>query len=599
MSKPVDYSKWNTFAQEGYDDAATSSDAKAWSQMDTGERGRVAERAALEEKRMEVNRKQHEAYLKCIDDNVEDEDTSWMHDVDANSYEDFTIKRAWRVVKPKGADFFKRGELHQAEQQWLGCLELVQKVGISWPTAATLYVQLKCNLAQLYIKQNRWAEARQLATAALAVDPDNEKALYRRAVARRHFSEWVEARRDLETLLRASPNNAEAWRLLAEVRETLQQGKVSLQGAGLKCSNAVQDLTQDGTLRKISICVPGQRCPDDIRWMWPWGHDEWLGSSIEKAVLRLHVVVKSVGGEELFTTRGQMHLPETPQEQNYMRNVMKEVAYLDDVAGKKPRTPGDFYEKETSRHPMCWRYGDPTVYSGFELASRSMMLGEKAMFEIDQPLLEPSVSAFYGSDGGVARTAGLPDLKHHVEERKLHLLAEELPEWELDLASKTQRTVRVEMELLSIQLYRDISPARTGEYLLHVVSAGRKEARQLRPGLTAVGDFCIASALSGKSIYHVERAVWILGNEGGQSEKHSDCDGTVWIPKCVGKAIQDAGPNLCEGAYIEVRLQAGPAPWQLNPEKARTYDWKRATDHRPPVAMSIFIHELRSSAFRS
>merc|ERR1740121_3011621 len=106
-----------------------------------------------------------------------------------------------------------------------------------------------------------------------------------------------------------------------------------------------------------------------------------------------------------------MMLPSSPEERDRIRLRMQQVAELDQKAGKAHRLPKDFYGREELQ-PMRWRYCDPSVYSGFDLAARSMQLGEVALFEIDQPLLEPSVAEFYKQDGGAARVAGLPQLKH-------------------------------------------------------------------------------------------------------------------------------------------------------------------------------------------
>lgn len=80
------------------------------------------------------------------------------------------MKRVSRVIKARGAKLFQAGDLHCAERQWSGALLLLLKVGLGWPAASELYVQLKCNLAMLYIKSERWAEARQATSAALEVD---------------------------------------------------------------------------------------------------------------------------------------------------------------------------------------------------------------------------------------------------------------------------------------------------------------------------------------------------------------------------------------------------------------------------------------------
>lgn len=584
---PVDYSKWQAMLAEAYQEDKKDGIApeKDWSEMTPEERAEASRRAEEEEAKLAANRKAHAEYMRRISQDVQEAGETWMQDVDLDSYEDFTIKRTWRVVKNRGAEFFRQGQLALAEQQWLGGLLLVQKVGLRWPTADELYVQLKCNLAQLYIRQQRWVDAKHVAAAALEVEPDCEKALYRRALVHIRLADWAEARQDLEHLLAAHPDNAEAARKVVEVKQALREKSEQMKGLGVKLSSAAVDMTSDGTLRKLCVLCPGEDTPSDPRWAWPWGREEWLGPSREKAVLTLQVVVRSVGGEELFTTRQRVRLPETPEERDNMRLMMQEVAELDDRAGKKARSPSEFYEREQMR-PMRWRYGDPMVYAGLDLAARSMKLGEKALFEIDQPLLEPSVSEFYKQDGGIAQVAGLPRFKHHVEDRKLNLLAEELPEWELDLDSKVQRTVRAELELLDINLFRDLSPGRTGEYLVHVRSAGNNKKRMLRPHLKVVGNFVITGALSATALYSVENAVWVLGEEGRESYVDRPGQRTVWIPQCIGQVMHDASwVALHEGARLDARLQSGPSPMELNPVMARDLFWKRAWNHRPPVAI--------------
>lgn len=600
---PLDYSKWQRLLEQAKDDEDDEdrgeADEREWAELAeqrAREEGLLQLRAQLQEQQASVNLREREEYLKTVvarDVAVADE--SWMFDVDLDSYEDFTIKRTWRVVKVRGSEHFKAGKHQQAEQQWLGGVQLVEKVGTSWPTASELVVQLRCNLAQLYIKQSRWAEANKMASAALEVEPGCEKALYRRGLIRIHYKDWAEARRDLEKLVGLYPENAEAAQKLDEVKEALRREGAKrdrLKGVGMQLSNAIEELTPDGTLRKICVMAPGEERPEDLHWVWPWGREEWLGPSREKAVITAHVVVRSVGGEELFSTRTRLVLPESPQERDELRYQMQQVAELDDRAGKVARTPTDFYDRE-ALHPMRWRYGDPAVYSGFDLAARSMRLGERAVFEIDQPLLEPSVCEFYKKDGGAARVAGLPSFKHHIEERKLSLLAEELPEWELDLESKTQRTVRVELELLSLELCRDMSTSKNGEYLLRIAQSCSKGGRRLHKGQKVVGDFVIAGALSGKALYHVQQAVWVIGSEGQESFVDRPGQRPAWIPKCIGQMFRDANwALLCEGARLEARLQDGPAPMELNPALARDLNWKRAFGHRPPVAISVDFFQI-------
>jgi tetratricopeptide (TPR) repeat protein len=73
-------------------------------------------------------------------------------------------------------------------------------------------LRLALNLAQGYLKLRKWADAEEFARAALAHDPDNEKAKFRLASALTELGQVAEA----TTLLRAV-DNAAAKKLLAQV----------------------------------------------------------------------------------------------------------------------------------------------------------------------------------------------------------------------------------------------------------------------------------------------------------------------------------------------------------------------------------------------
>merc|ERR1719215_1802313 len=106
------------------------------------------------------------------------------------------------------------------------------------------------------------------------------------------------------------------------------------------------------------------------------------------------------------------------------------------------------------------------------------------------------------------------------------------------------------------------------------------------------GDFVVAGALDGTALYRVEKAIWVLGEEGCESYVNRHGHRTVWIPACIGRIFQDAvksRPLLYEGARLEARLQAGPAPMELNPQLAKDLSAKRAWGHKPPVAIAVDI----------
>jgi len=607
---PVDYSRWRSVedeedeksepeasdAEEPEDATKTASTKKPWSRMSPAERLAAEAKAKEEEQKLADLRQKAEDKQKEAAKSAASADYAWLHDVDPDSYEDFTVKRVLRVVKPRGVEFFKDGKYKEAEEQWLGGLALVRRIGFGTTGAKQLYIQLKCNLAKLYVVMERRHEARQVCTAVLDMDPKSEKALWRRAEANLQDSNFLAAQQDLETLLQHNSSNNAARQKLQELRAAKrnerQTSVCSAHPPSISAAPAGQELTADGSLRKLQILKAGQTHPEDVRWTWPWGLDEWLGQSSKKAVLTVHVVVRSVGGEELFTTRARARLPKTPLERDELRAAMQEVAALDDLAGKQPRRLDDFLSTEEAM-PLRWRYGDPSVYVGFELAARSMMLGEQAVFEIDQPLLEPSVREFYKARGGVARVAGLPEFRHHIEPRKLSLLAEELPEWELDLENKVHRTVRAELELVALDLYRDISPNLTGDFLVNVRSLGHEDGLLLAPGDMVLGGFTVAGALDGSCIYQVSEVEWRLGKDDSGRKCRTRYGDDVFVPRCIGKILRAvAGEGLREQAIITARLQEGPTPFELNPALASQYSWERSMQHRPPVAITVEVREV-------
>eukprot|EP00971_Amphidinium_carterae_P099398 1966361-Amphidinium_carterae.1 len=82
--------------------------------MSEGERGAAVAKAEEEEEHLEARRKEAEVCAlgqPCVGGvcahAAEAADYGWMRDVDPDSYEDFTIKRVARVVKPRGVAFFK------------------------------------------------------------------------------------------------------------------------------------------------------------------------------------------------------------------------------------------------------------------------------------------------------------------------------------------------------------------------------------------------------------------------------------------------------------------------------------------------------------
>lgn len=75
------------------------------------------------------------------------------------------------------------------------------------------------NMAQGSLKTGDWAKAVEYADMALRIEPNNAKALWRKASAQKALLSYPEAITVLEKLLQVEPANAAAKQLLAEVRQ--------------------------------------------------------------------------------------------------------------------------------------------------------------------------------------------------------------------------------------------------------------------------------------------------------------------------------------------------------------------------------------------
>lgn len=339
----------------------------------------------------------------------------------------------------------------------------------------------------------------------------------------------------------------------------------------------------DGTVRKLRIEEYGEGDPDERpNWLKP----EWLQNGREKVVVTCQMVITSHGGEELYNSKEYRPHPETKQARDELKEYMEMVNFLDQEAKKAPRLIGDFYRKVKKR-PVRWYLGDPGMYKGFDLAVRTMKPGERALFEVDQPMLSPSVEDFYQKTGFHSGIAGLPQLVYHIEEERLAILEEEIPEKDLDLDSKVQRGVKVELSLLGYIVFRDLSPAGDGSRLHAVLHPGLPDAPVIRRGDLLSGAFFINRPFDGSLLVQNGYVQWRLGQDEGLYEKLGENqeplrpDGGAFVPKCVGDALLQADwMELHYGALVEVRLRAGPELHEIAPQYAKQFEQARRDAHK-------------------
>ena len=98
-------------------------------------------------------------------------------------------------------------------------------------------VSLHLNSAMALLKLERWDDAIACADDALAVQPENVKALYRRGVARSKLAQVDGAVSDLQACVKLEPGNRDAKRELAKLTDKVRQKRLEEKrkmGAGLQ-----------------------------------------------------------------------------------------------------------------------------------------------------------------------------------------------------------------------------------------------------------------------------------------------------------------------------------------------------------------------------
>ena len=130
--------------------------------------------------------------------------------------------------KEEGNAAFKSGDLTGASRLYrrgASALKPLNKVNSGDEQVKGLLLSLQNNLSMVCFKQNKAQMSRNIATKALAIDPVNVKALYRRAVAHRKLGDVDEARADLKNALKNDPSNTAVKRELLSIKKELEDSK--------------------------------------------------------------------------------------------------------------------------------------------------------------------------------------------------------------------------------------------------------------------------------------------------------------------------------------------------------------------------------------
>jgi len=592
----LDYSRFNNVGEDTKAQRIETGDI-VWDDLNMTEKKDVFHQEEQIQAILEQKRQEEDDWKRQLKEKPSD--LSWVQGRHFATYEAFCVGRVECTFKKAGNEAFKGGNHDEALQHWNAGVDMLLALGTIPPEAWIVICILRNNLAQVYLKKGMWNKVKELTEKVLEREPTNEKALYRRAQAFFALSIWDKAEKDLELLVKHNPGNKEGAKLLAECRRKLGRDQKKLKGKAVNdIANGILELTSDGTVRKLKIEEYGEGDADEAA---SWFKDSWLGKGEEKAVVTCQIVITSHGGEELYNSREYRPFPETKKARDELKEYMDMVQFLDEEGGKKPRLVGDFYQK-VKKKPVRWALGDPGMYKGFDLAVRTLKYKERAVFEVDQPMLNPSVEAFYEKLGFHSGLAGLPQLVYHIEEERLAILEDEVPEKELDLDSKTQRGVKVELQMLAMFVYRDVSPNLDGAKLHGILYPGSPQDPPIKKGDLIRGGFFITRPFDGGLLTQNAYVEWRLGEDEGLYEKEGENreplrpGGGSFVPKCVADALLSVHwTQLHWGCLVEVRSRVGPELHEICPQYAKQFEQARRDNHKKgkkggaPVSVMVQI----------
>mmetsp|Transcript_82340 Transcript_82340/g.233265 ORF Transcript_82340/g.233265 Transcript_82340/m.233265 type:complete len:679 (-) Transcript_82340:97-2133(-) len=577
----LDYSRFKDIGKDDKEERMKSGDV-TWDELDHEQKTQVWKAEDQYEQLLEKKRSEEDDWRRQLKEKPAD--LTWVQGRHFASYEAFCVGRVECTFKKSGNEAFQKGEYDQARADWEAGVQMLLALGEPPAEALALICVLRNNLAQLWVKRGQWNKVKDLTDKVLDREPTNNKGLYRRSQAFFAYSIYDKAERDLELCVKHHPGNKDAQLLLQQVKRKLGKDRAVLGGKAVSdIAAGLEELAPDGTVRKLRIEEYGEGDPDARpNWLKP----EWLTKGQEKVVVTCQMIIWSHGGEELYNSKEYRPHPDTKQARDELKEYIDMVNFLDQEAKKAPRLVGDFYRKVKKR-PVRWYLGDPGMYKGFDIAARAMKPMERALFEVDQPMLNPSVEKYYEKLGFHSGVAGLPQLVYYIEEERLAILEDEVPDNELDLDNKMQRGVRVELQLLGVIPYRDVSPDGDGAKLHCVLHPGLPEAPVIRRGDLVRGSFYINRPFDGSLLVQNAYVEWRLGEDEGLFDKLGDNkeplrpDGGAFVPRCVGQAILEVDwGELHHGCLVEVRLRTGPELHEIAPQYKDQFEQARRENHK-------------------
>lgn len=131
------------------------------------------------------------------------------------------------TLKEAGTVAFKDGRFEEAGIKYLDAVNMLE----GFTDQDALLISCQLNSAQAHINCKQYPTAITSATAVLSKDPNNVKALYRRAVAYNHTGRPEEAIEDLKIALELDPENKPVKVELQKARKQIQDAKAKAKAA--------------------------------------------------------------------------------------------------------------------------------------------------------------------------------------------------------------------------------------------------------------------------------------------------------------------------------------------------------------------------------
>ncbi|KAL8274431.1 hypothetical protein Esti_001591 [Eimeria stiedai] len=126
-------------------------------------------------------------------------------------------------LKDAGNALFKEGKFSEALEKYQEGVKRLKRA--SGSEAIAVSVQLSSNSCMCCLKLERWQEAIETANKVLTKEPQNLKALYRRAIARGNLGRLQDAKDDLMEVLKVDRTNADARKELQRIKDKVQAAK--------------------------------------------------------------------------------------------------------------------------------------------------------------------------------------------------------------------------------------------------------------------------------------------------------------------------------------------------------------------------------------